>query len=327
MLVRFFKDTNTASLIALPLAAMMVYSFGYLKAPAVFSVEDAGPLYTWFTSRLSHFSRSVFLGIDLLLFAGQVLYLNHICNKYEVLYKPSHLPALLFIVYSCLFPGFLCLHPVVFVNCILLVVLELLFSIYKSESGLSTIFNAGFLLGVATLFYVPACVFFILLWVCLILLRPYGWRDWVISILGFIAPFYFISIYYFWTNRFLSFWSLMLHFIHEHVRLTFVLNNRYYFSLGIIGCLLVISILKLQGNFFKNFIRTRRYQQALAALLLLAFASVSLCTSISIYHFTIAAIPVSIVLGYFFLATKSFFWTELTFLVLISALVYNYMVF
>jgi hypothetical protein len=327
MVVRFFKDTNTASLIAMPLVASLVYSLGYIKAPPIFSVEDAGPLYLWLSNYTSHFSRPAFFAIGLVLFIAQVFYLNYISNKYEILYKPSHLPALLFIVCKCWYPGFLCLHPVVFVNCIMLLVLELLFSVYKSESGLSTIFIAGFLIAVASLFYVPAAVFFLLLWVCLILLRPLGWRDWIISILGFVTPFYFISIYYFWQNNLLVFWTSLLHFTDEHMHLIFVYNNRYYFSLAVLAFLMLVSILKLQGNFFKNFIRTRRYQQALGAFLLLAGASVFMGTSISIYHFSMLSIPLSIVLGYFFLATKKAFWVELVFLLLVSALVYNYLIF
>jgi hypothetical protein len=327
MFVRFFKETSTASLIALPIVAGLVYSLGYFKLSPIFSVEDAGPLYLLVASWMSHFSQASFFSVGLILFIIQVFYLNHICNKYEILYKPSHLPALMFIICTCLFPGFLCLHPLMFVNCILLLVLELLFSIYKSETGLSTIFNTGFLLAVATLFYIPAAMLFLLLWVGLILLRPYGWRDWIISILGFITPFYFISIYYLWNNKLGAFWSSILHFTDEHRHLIFVLNNRYYFSLSVVGVLLVFSVLKLQGNFFKNFIRTRRYQQALGAFFILSCSSLLLCTSISLYHFTIVAIPLSIILGYFFLSTKSFFWTEITFLVLVSALIYNFVVF
>jgi hypothetical protein len=59
----------------------------------------------------------------------------------------------------------------------------------------------------------------------------------------------------------------------------------------------------------------------------LAGASVFMGTSISIYHFSMLSIPLSIVLGYFFLATKKAFWVELVFLLLVSALVYNYLIF
>lgn len=327
MVIRFFKDNNISSLIALPVLTVVVYALGFFKNPPIISVDDAGPVYSWIMNYLKTYSRIFHFLLGLVLLIAQVFYLNHIVNKYEVLYKPSHLPSLMYIVCMSLFPSFLCLHPMLFVNLILLAVLELLFSVYKSDTGLSTIFNAGFLLAIATLFYIPSATLLLLIWVSLILLRPYAWRDWVISQIGFSTPFFFISIYYLYMNELSVFWTKALKFTDSHLLFSFVFNERYYFSLGVIACLLIISVMILQANFYKNFIRTRRYQQALGAFLILASSSFMLNTVVALYHFTIVAIPLSIFLGYYFLASKKKFWREVFFLVLLATLVYNYIVF
>ncbi len=105
MFIRFFKDNNTSSLIALPVLCCMVYATAYFKGAPIISVEDAGPLYLWLMEYLKHLSSYVTFLSGLALLIAQVLYLNYITEKYEVLYKPSHLPALMYIVCMNLFPG------------------------------------------------------------------------------------------------------------------------------------------------------------------------------------------------------------------------------
>ncbi len=327
MFIQFFKENNTPSLIALPVLTTLVYSLCFFRNVPIISITDAGPIYIWMMNYINQFSRPVVFLTGLILLISQVFYLNHITNKYEVLYQPSHLPALIYIICMGLFPDFLCLHPMLFVNLILLVVLELLFSVYKSDTVLSTVFNAGFLLAIATLFYIPSVALFLLIWISLILLRPYAWRDWVISLIGFSIPFFFISVYYLYVNQLPLFGSHILNFTDSHLLFAFVFNQRYYFSLGVIFSLLIASIIMLQGNFYKNFIRTRRYQQALGAFLILSSVSFMLATAVSLYHFTIVAIPLSIFIGYYFLATEMKFWREVFFLVLVAVMVYNYIIF
>lgn len=327
MLIRFFKDNQIPSLIALPVVTILLYSVALFKQPSFISVADTGPLYASIVNYLSRSSSTIMFLTGLALFITQVFYLNHISNKYEVLYKPSHLPALIYILCMGLFPSFLSLHPMLFVNLILLLVLELLFSIYKSDSGISTIFNAGFLMAIATLFYIPCAMLFLLLWVGLILLRPYAWREWVSSLIGYSLPFFFISVYYLYKGELEHFWMSLLKFSDSRLMMAFVFNERFYICLVILLCLLLMAVIKLQGNFYKNFIRTRRYQQVIGVFLILSALSFTMATSLSLYHFTLVAIPLSIFIGYYFLASKLTFWKEVFFLILVGTLVYNYIVF
>lgn len=324
MIIRFFRENQITGLIALPVVTLLFWLLSYYYNETPVSITDSGPLFNWINDYIKPFTFAKY--VPLLILISQVLYLDNIVNRYEILYKGSHLPGLMYIVCMGIFPGFIGFHPVLLVNSLLLFVMDNLFGMYKKPSAMSNIFNAAFLLGLATLIYVPSIILYLLLLTGIVLLRPYAWRDWVVSLIGLALPFFFISIYFLWIEQLQEFWAYIFKFINNlpEFRLS-SFDHKYYFTVGVVSALMLLTFRKLQINFYKNFIRTRRYQQVLLAFLVLSLASIMLSLTVSLTHFAILAIPVSIFLGYYFLALKKIFWTETFFLILISAIIYNYL--
>lgn len=127
-----------------------------------------------------------FLGF--ILVTTQAFHLNLVLNKHEVLYKSTWLPSLLYLFMAGLLPPFLWMHPLLFVNSILIFVLDRLFSLYKNPSPLSLAFDSAFLLSLSALFYLPAVILFIFYFLCMIILRPFSWREWMAGIMGMFFP-------------------------------------------------------------------------------------------------------------------------------------------
>lgn len=136
--------------------------------------------------------------IGLLLLLAQSLLVNYIIEKHEVLGNNSFLPGFVYALLMSSDPGLLHAHPALFSNLFLLLALNTLLQSYRMEKAYACIFDAGLYIALASLFYMPAALFLLIVWAALIILRPFIWREWVISILGFLVPWILLLFYFYW---------------------------------------------------------------------------------------------------------------------------------
>jgi hypothetical protein len=103
--------------------------------------------------------------------------------------------------------GFSFLHPlseIHFATVFILLSYDALFNIYKNTSDYKNIFLSSMYLGIATLFYSFSLYLFIPYIISLYRFKIAEFRDWIISIAGFLTPFYFaIFISHFSTGNWL----------------------------------------------------------------------------------------------------------------------------
>jgi hypothetical protein len=285
------------------------------------------PLYDLIVKALTFIPPVLSVFLAFLLFTSQALHINHVINKHEVLYKQSWLPALMFIIIAGLFPPFLWIHPILFVNSLLIFVFDKLFSLYKHPTPLALAFDGAFLLSLSALFYLPTIFLFLFYILCIIILRPFSWRLWSVSFMGLLLPFFFAFFYYFWNNELMSFYEwVFVSGIKRQIDLTHIFNVKYILSVVIVGILFILSLLKLQTNYFKNVTKSRLIQQLLVLLIPIGILSVLFSRDESLYRYSIIVLPVSIYLAYYFLSGKKRWVMELMFLILCAGWIYNYFV-
>src|SRR5689334_16541651 len=208
MLLRFYRNSHPSSFFTIPFVALLCWIPFIIIRPQTFIVQvpDAMPIYEWLYSGISRLHIWLQLTISWLLISIQAIYLNQLIVKHELFPRLSFLPALLFMTLSVLFPDMMQIQPTLFVNFILLMVIDKIFLLYKNPEPLRQVFNASFLLGVATLIDSSAIVFYLYLLLSLIALLPFYWRVWVISLVAFTLPYYFMTVYFFLTDSLAGFW-------------------------------------------------------------------------------------------------------------------------
>lgn len=285
------------------------------------------PLYD-LTIKLLHFLPAWFgLLLGFILVTSQAIHLNLILNKHEILYKQSWLPALMYVVLAGLLPPFLWIHPLLFVNSILIFVVDRIFSLYKSDRPLSLAFDAAFLLSMSALFYLPAVVLFLFYFLGIIILRPFSWREWVVGLMGLFLPFFLAFLYYFLNDELKSFYErIFISGIKRQIDLTHFFNVEYSLSIVLVGVLFVLSLLKLQTNYFKNVSKARLIQQLLVLLIPICLLSVLVSRDELLFRFNTLALPLSVYLSYYFLSGKKIWLMELMFLLLLGGWAYNYFI-
>jgi len=256
----------------------------------------------------------------------EAIYLNTVMNRYEVLYKSSYLPAFIYVLLMSLSLPLLSFHPVIFAAFFLIRALDKTFALFKNDSPAPSLFDSCFLVSIASLIYFPAATFFILFIIALAILRPFSFREWLISFIGFFLPYFFVSVYFFWTDQLKDGWKNSTgNFSVHHLQTDFVITRPLVSMLVLLGVLLLLSMNLLRQNFYKNVIRTRSNQQILLLFFVIAAASSYVLKIIPLYHFTLLAIPLSVFFAYYFLAAKKRVWfAEMLMWLLVVFIIWNH---
>ena len=324
MLVRIFRlsQPKLVAFLILPVlfAGFASYKWNFSTLP-----PNGLPFYDLIYSTFATFPSYVRVLLVSLLLFQQAIHLNYVLNKHELLLKKSWMPALMYVIIGSLLPPFQWFHPMIFVNTLLIFALDKVFQLYKNDRPLKLDFDTGFIIGLASMFYLPLLVFIFFFGSALILLRHFSWRDWVTGIIGVMMPLFFAFCYYFLTDHLMLLYEkIMLAGIRRPKHLGDIFPKGYLFSILLIGVISLLSIFKQQANYFKNVTKTR-----LNHLLIILFAITGIITSLftetpMVYRFYILVIPLSVWAAYFFLSMKRLWLSELILLLLISCWVYNY---
>ncbi|QEC77687.1 DUF6427 family protein [Mucilaginibacter ginsenosidivorax] len=254
----------------------------------------------------------------------QALLLNYLINHYNLLSKPSFLPALMYVTLSGLFSPFLILSAPLICNFLLLWMLFKLFSLYKGDNAKSISYDAGMIVALGSLIYFPFIYLFLIIWISLILFKPFNWREWVSGILGYATIFFFLAVFYYLNDKIAVFYNIWLPLgkkFPDHISI----NSYNYLLLIPVLLILVLCIFKLQQNFFKSYVQTRKSFQLLFFIFLIAGFSFYVNASFHINHFLLCIAPAAVFFAYYFLyATKKWFYESLFLLLLISIIYFQF---
>ncbi|MBL7923421.1 MAG: hypothetical protein JNL88_04395 [Bacteroidia bacterium] len=324
MFIRIFRTTRLLPLILLVVISAIMWIVS--KSVSYDVVEANGmPLYDLLLMLLGLLPDWAGIVLGFLLLSSQAIHLNLVLNKHEVLFRQSWLPALMYLVLAGLLPPFLWIHPLLFVNSILIFVFDKIFSLYKNPAPLAPAFDSAFLLSLAALFYLPAIVLFLLYFMCMIILRPFSWREWTVGLMGLFLPFFFAFLYYFLNDELMPFYErVFVSGIKRQIDLSHFFNVKYTLSIIFVGILFVLSLLRLQTNYFKNVTKARLIQQLLVIMIPLCLLSVLVSRDELLFRFSSLALPLSVYLTYYFLSGKKIWIMELMFLLLLGSWAYNY---
>lgn len=324
MILHFFKSNQPAAAFALPLIVLALWLPAF-SHPALSDMPDGMPVYQWLFALVKHLPPAAIKLLCIAIVSFQSIYIHHIVVKHEVLYKDSYLPSLMFAVLACCLPEFQQFSPLLLVNLLMLFILNKSFALFKEESPIPLIFDCCFLTAITSLIYLPAILFFLLFLISLLVLRPFHWREWIVAFIGFLLPYFFISVYFFWVDGLKQFYSwLFTNHINKKLFYEIHFTKPLILLIVLFGGLLVLSLFKLRDNFYKNAIKTRIVQQVIIIYLIVATLSALLQIVITLQQFELLAFPLAIFFAYFFLSVRKQLWIyEVLFLFMLGVIIAN----
>lgn len=260
--------------------------------------------------------------VSLALAIALAFIIMQINNRYAFIRIRTMLPASLFILLVGGFSQMHTLHPVYFGAFFLLIAIYRLFDMFDRAKPYSAVFDAGFWLGVGSLFYfnlvllLPAFLIGIA-----ILSREYNWRSFLINILGTFLPWFFAFSYTILTKHFLE----LLKTLEENITSVnnhFNTNLPLQLFLGFLILLTVLGSLKMVQQYDTKKVSSRKYFSFFFVLFIFSLLNIIFIPATSQEMLIIVAIPICFLVSNFLVFIKSRFWSELIFTALFGMVIF-----
>lgn len=302
-----FRQKNSSNaLVLLVYALVLKFNLFLHPMPPLQQMED-NYLYTGLINFLDplHVPPIAYSIITFLLLYSQASLFNRICNTQKLLPRPNYLPAMSYILITSLMNVWNQFSAPLLVNSLLIWLFYRMMLLYNSGKAVTAIFNIAFGMGLVSLFYKPAVLFILLLWLALFIMRPFVIREWLVALLGVTTPYYFLGIILFLTNQ----WSWQKIFPAIHFSFP-AMPSSILITISIILLLLafIIGGLYVQNNLNKMLIQVRK-NWSLLLLFLIVGALITLVNGGSDYvSWLLCAVPLSIfhAAAYFYPNNKTF---------------------
>ncbi len=328
-MIRIFRTNN---LLVFPILLLLIIALHLIVFNQPDLYETAKPVNN--TSPFSNIIYNLFdflfnshvLSLQLfaiILIITQAFLLNSITNLHNLFNKINYLPALFYIVCSSMYVKFLLLSPELLANTFLLLALLKVFSLYKKKKIYTQVFDIGFLISIASLFYFPSVIFLFFFYIVLIITRTFNWREWIIALIAFCIPYFLTAVYYFWNDNLYQLWEnqILCQFRGRTANLTFntsELTLTIYFVF-----ILLIAFIKFQQKYLRSLVETRNYLSIIVWYLIIGSISFLLVPILTITHFFILSIPTAIFLAYYFNEIKKTWLAEILFIILLALIYIN----
>jgi len=197
------------------------------------------------------------------------------------------------------------------VNLLMIVLLHVVLSLYGQQEPYSRLFDAGFLLGIASLLYFPAIFFLFFLLVALLIFQLFHWREWLIPIIGLAAPFVFVAVWFFWTDQLVMQYDFFISKFTPTLPETFPLSASYL-AIWLLVLLLFFMGLPISIRLFNdNAADLRKKFRVVTFMLFFTLLSAFFAGADLKWHLHIAIIPLTVFFTAYFIRHKRSFWGEI----------------
>ena len=146
--------------------------------------------------------------ISIFLLMVQAFMINYIVLDNRLSNENTLLPGVFYVLLSCAFPDFLYLSPVLLGNTFFLFGLSEVMKVYKRSKCADHIFNAGFWVGIASLFYFPFIFMVIVMVAALIIQRAPRMRELLLNLTGTFTVLWLVGISFYLADAFPEFVNL-----------------------------------------------------------------------------------------------------------------------
>ncbi|GEM_PF-2235704 len=325
MFLRFLKTNSLFLLLSIPLFAGIFWFKSFISPAAnVFSESLPTPLFKIIVEKLNSIQFPLLNNIfafTLLMF--QAFLIVKIDLKFSIISQKGYFTGFLYVLLSSSFGVINQLHSGLLAQTFFLLALHRIFSIYNTDLTFSKIFDASFWVSVASLFLFNSIFFAIFLFFCIIFLKSFNWRDWLILILGLFIPYFlFFILFFLFTGKIFEFFEIL----KSQIKFTNVISNvdlsKFIFIYIWLVLVSLLSFYYFVKKYHKMLISNKLYFNLLIILYLFVLGIYFFIPSSSIEILPFAYISFSYFFAFYFFVEKSVRFTEFLFWIFIAVNIY-----
>ena len=215
------------------------------------------------------------------------------------------------------------LHPVYFALLFLLLCVDRIFQSYELEQFHASAFEAGFFIGLGSLFYLNLIFFFPVIWIGFLLIKKqYQWRNFILPLMGVGVPWLFTWSYYFLTDQCAVFTESITvnlysdnHFLRDNLPLQIYLG--------------FLTVLTLLSSIFSAHINTTKRKSVpvktfrfFFLIFSIAFVLLIAVPAVSQEILIIMSLPLTFLISNYLIFMKRKFWSNLFMYLFIALIIY-----
>jgi hypothetical protein len=300
-MITLFNRVGPLAIFLILLAGVAVWFPSLQEVPEGEFFYDAHPMPLYELLRCVLPLTSVWTGITMLAFVFiMAFFLNRFNGTYFFITFRTYLPAFFYVLLSGFFPVLQRLNPVIPGSFFLVLAISRLIDSYKVKGIANHYFEAGILLGVASLFYLNFIWFLLFLWIAKAILRSGRLREYLLALFGLMTPHLLVAAYYFLLKDDLTPYltTLQQHLIGRG-------NMHHWSSVSlIVGALGGVIILVASGHMIRYFntkkIRSRTIFSLMFWLAVFSILVFLLVPTASVEMVYVLSIPLSYLLAHYF---------------------------
>lgn len=315
MLLKVFRGTGPGVVILIFLVAVAVWASALFEPRLASSFHydtNPMPLYALlksltgksaFAGTIVSFLLVLFMAILLVNFNTTVFFIN----------ERTFLPALIYVLFSGLFPYYQVLNPVLPAAILLMISIIRIMEAYRKNGTAFNFFDASVLIGIGSLFYANLIWFGLLAIIGIAILRTGNFKEIVLAILGLCTPVIITTgIYYVAGKDLQNLASVTLYNLFGE-------TGSYYFSritvtgLVILGLSVIVSLFYLFSVVNSKKIKSRKTFTELTWTFIISIVVYFSLPSASVELIFIGTIPISYFLAHYFVFSRNKVMPELFF--------------
>ncbi len=300
----------------------ILWAPAYLVAPAA-PASQGGFIYDWFVSLIPS-SQNWTLTIAILLIWIQGLVMSYLMNEYRIGPQASLFPGLFIAFLYSASPEFYGLSPQLLANTFLVLAIHQLYKIYKQADSVRAIFNAGLMIGLASLTFQGYLVFVVLGWIGIGILKSRKVRETFQYVIGLLLPWLFVGVIDYLLEPPGSFAELAGLSWGWPPYLYGPEGLRVVIQLLVLLALVVVVILQYNRVTLGETMQVQKNIQILYWTALLALASLLIIQQIEFTQFLMVIVPTGALLGLWMVRLRPGQAEMSHFLLFMAALIYQY---
>jgi len=295
--------------------------------PVIPSIQQTdGFLFKALLSQLSGVGKSlpvIYPLLTFLLLFTQAITFNKMVNDLRLMQRSNYLTAMGYLLITSLFAEWNLLSAPLIINSLLIWVWSRMSRLHNDQHPKTSLFNIGIAIGLASFFYFPSLAFAALIVFGLMVTRAFKVSEWVVALLGIIAPYYFLLAYVFLTDKWQGYRLPGIAVTLPH----------FYESRWALAAILIVLFTCVTGMFFiqqnlrRQLVQARKSWSLIFLYLLIALFIPFINASHSFVYWILCAVPIAVIAGAGFLyPAKKWFPLVLHWLIVAFVIAFSYFV-
>ena len=161
-----------------------------------------GPLYTLLANLVQPFSIFT-ISLSIILVVSQAFIAFYVFQANGFFKRSNFIPAIVILLAYSWNINFQTMHAVLPAGIFIIIALNSIMGMYGKQAPYQQVFISAFSIGIASLFYIPLAYMLLMIWFTLITFRISTWREYAVSVIGFLLPLIYYISWLFWNDNLL----------------------------------------------------------------------------------------------------------------------------